>query len=163
MRTENSAAITRNPSPLAGEGGRRSRTDEGSPTERDTENTDHVYNFTSHRPVKPIARAHARAMRVTATEAEKALLRLLRDQRLAEMKWRRQIPIGAFIVDFVCFEHRLIVECDGSQHADNRHDDKRDAWLWAQGFRVLRFWNHDVMGARLSVIDTILAQCGLPR
>ena len=150
------------PSPLAGEGARRA--DEVSPRERDTENTDHVPNFTSHCPIKSITRTrtHARALRAEATDAERALLRLLRDHRLAEMKWRRQVPVGIFIVDFVCFEHRLIVECDGSQHVESRHDDERDAWLRAQDFKIVRFWNYDVMSARSSVIDTILAKCCRP-
>ena len=101
-------------------------------------------------------------MRVEATDAEKALWRLLRDRRLAETKWRRQVSIGDFIADFVCLEHRVIVECDGSQHAENRYDAARDAWLRSQGFTIVRFWNHEVLHERASVIDTILARCGLP-
>jgi len=70
--------------------------------------------------------------------------------------------MGDFILDFVCFKHRLVVECDGSQHADNRRDAVRDAWLEAHGFRIARFWNRDVLSEGESVIDTILARCGLP-
>jgi very-short-patch-repair endonuclease len=58
-------------------------------------------------------------MRHEQTEAEKTLWRLLRDRRLSEMKWRRQFPLGDYIVDFACLDHRIIVECDGAQHADN--------------------------------------------
>jgi very-short-patch-repair endonuclease len=101
-------------------------------------------------------------MRAQATDAEKALWRLLRDRRLTETKWRRQAPLGDFIVDFVCLEHRLVVECDGSQHAENRRDAARDAWLRAQGFTIARFWNHEILRERANVIDTILARCGLP-
>ena len=106
-------------------------------------------------------RTHARALRKQLTPAETALWSLLRDRRLATTKWRRQTPLGAYILDFVCFEHRLIVECDGSQHAESVRDGVRDAWLASQGFRVLRFWNHDVLKQRESVMATILAACGL--
>ena len=74
-------------------------------------------------------------------------------------------PAGAarrYIVDFVCYEHRVIVECDGSQHADSVRDADRDAWLATQNFQVVRFRNHDVLKASDQVIDTILARCGLP-
>jgi very-short-patch-repair endonuclease len=101
-------------------------------------------------------------MRHEQTEPEKALWRLLRDRRLSGMKWRRQFPIGDYIVDFVCLDHRIIVECDGSQHADNPRDAERDAWLNAQGFSIARFWNHEVLSERVNVLDTILARCGLP-
>ena len=81
---------------------------------------------------------------------------------LAQTKWRRQVPLGPYIVDFVCFEHRVVVEWDGSQHSENVRDAARDAWLTAQGFTVSRFWNHAVLKERSTVIDTILARCGLP-
>ena len=74
-------------------------------------------------------------------------------------------PAGAarrYIVDFVYYEHRVIVECDGSQHADSVRDADRDAWLATQNFQVVRFWNHDVLKASDQVIDTILDRCGLP-
>jgi len=101
-------------------------------------------------------------MRAQATDAETALWRLLRDRPLTQTKWRRQVPISDFIVDFVCLEHRVIVECDGAQHAESRSDAARDAWLRSQGFTIARFWNHEVLHERASVIDTILARCGLP-
>jgi very-short-patch-repair endonuclease len=115
-----------------------------------------------HRSISPSAKSRARAMRAQGTDAEKALWRLLRDRRLQSTKWRRQVPIGAYIADFVCFEYRLIVECDGSQHADNRHDVSRDDWLRGQGFIIARFWNHEILRERESVLNTILARCGLP-
>jgi very-short-patch-repair endonuclease len=71
------------------------------------------------------------------------------------MKFRRQEPIGSYIVDFVCFEKRLIVELDGGQHQQQISGDKqRDAWFASQGFRVLRFWNNEV----LTNIDGVLTQ-----
>jgi very-short-patch-repair endonuclease len=93
----------------------------------------------------PLARSRARAMRRQPTDAERTLWRLLRDRRLSQTKWRRQVPLGPYIVDFVCFEHSVVVECDGSQHAENPGDAARDAWLTTQGFTVLRFWNHAVL------------------
>jgi very-short-patch-repair endonuclease len=117
---------------------------------------------TFHRPVALLAKTRARAMRRELTEAEKVLWRLLRDRRLAETKWRRQFPLGDFIVDLVCLERRVIVECDGPQHAENPRDEARDAWLRSQGFAIARFWNHEVLSARANVVDTILARCGLP-
>ena len=116
----------------------------------------------SHHPVPIGAKARARAMRKAPTDAEKALWRILRSRRLAAMKWRRQVPLGPFIVDFVSFDHRLIVECDGAQHADNPRDAARDAWLRGQGFVIQRFWNHEILPQPTSVADTILARCGLP-
>ena len=89
----------------------------------------------SRHQVSERARSLARAMRRKPTEAEIALWRLLRDRRLSAMKWRRQFPLGAFIVDFVCLEHRLVVECDGSQHAENAHDEARDAGCTRKGFK----------------------------
>jgi very-short-patch-repair endonuclease len=101
-------------------------------------------------------------MRKAPTDAENALWHALRDRRLSDVKWRRQVPIGVYIVDFVAFEHRLIVECDGSQHAENMRDVERDNWLVSQGFAIQRFWNHEVLNERNSVVEQILARCGLP-
>ena len=111
----------------------------------------------SHIPVQ-----RARRLRRDATPAETALWRVLRDRRLASTKWRRQVPIGPYIADFVCFEHRLVVECDGSQHAESERDGVRDAWLASRRFRVLRFGNNQVLAQRDEVLETILAACGLP-
>jgi len=101
-------------------------------------------------------------MRREPTEAEAALWRILRNRRLSELKFRRQTPIEPYIVDFVCFEYRLIVEADGSQHAENPRDEKRDAFLASEGFIVLRFWNSDILRNSRMIEDTILARCGLP-
>jgi very-short-patch-repair endonuclease len=96
-------------------------------------------------------------MRAHPTEAEKRLWSILRDRRLARHKFRRQQIIEPYIVDFVCFAHRLIIEADGSQHADNKDDLRRDAWLRGHGFRILRFWNNQVLGDTASVSSAIFA------
>jgi very-short-patch-repair endonuclease len=83
------------------------------------------------------------------------LWRLLRDRRMAGFKFRRQQPLGRYIADFVCLEHRLIIEADGSQHHENVRDAVRDAWLRAQGFGVLRFWNHDILTQPDMIVDTV--------
>jgi very-short-patch-repair endonuclease len=101
-------------------------------------------------------------MRRAPTEAELRLWRLLRDRRLSGLKFRRQVPIGPYIVDFLCVSVRLIVEADGSQHGESIGGERRDAYLARQGWTVLRFWNHDILRNRESVIDTILARAGLP-
>lgn len=106
----------------------------------------------------------AKRMRREPTETEAKLWSMLRGQRLAGMKFKRQEQVGDYIVDFVCFGSRLIVEADGSQHAENAADTARDSWLQAQGFRVLRFWNNDILGNPDGVARVILdaAQPPLP-
>jgi very-short-patch-repair endonuclease len=79
------------------------------------------------------------------TDAEHALWRILRNRQFVQTKFRRQVPIGPYIADFVCYQARLIIEADGGQHSESRHDAVRDAWFAAQGFRVLRFWNNDIL------------------
>jgi very-short-patch-repair endonuclease len=101
-------------------------------------------------------------MRSAPTEAERRLWRLLRDRRLSGLKFRRQVPVGPYVVDFLCVGVRLIVEAVGAQHAESRHDEARDAFLAREGWTVLRFWNHDVLRNRDSVLETILARVGLP-
>jgi very-short-patch-repair endonuclease len=95
-------------------------------------------------------------MRKNPTEAERVLWRLLRNKRFAGWKWKRQERIGSYIVDYVCYEARLIVEADGAQHIDNSHDETRDAWLRAQGFDLLRFFNNDILASSDSVLTSIL-------
>jgi very-short-patch-repair endonuclease len=104
-----------------------------------------------------ILRGFARRLRREGTEVEKKLWRLLRDRRFSDYKFRRQVPIDSYIVDFVCYSARLIVEMDGSQHADSAADARRDARLIAQGFRILRIWNNDLTHNRRSVLDAIWA------
>jgi very-short-patch-repair endonuclease len=98
----------------------------------------------------------ARALRRDLTEAERALWGHLRHRQLHEHKFRRQQPIGAFIVDFVCLERMLVIELDGGQHAAQAgRDAERTAWLESQGFHVLRFWNHDVLRDIQAVMEVI--------
>src|SRR3954468_3804830 len=90
--------------------------------------------------------ARARVMRHEPVPPEKKFWSRVRDRRLGGHKFKRQILIGSYIADFVCSEQKLIVELDGGQHADHRaYDEKRDAFLTALGFRVMRVWNIDVM------------------
>ena len=85
-------------------------------------------------------------LRREQTDAERLLWSQLRRKQLEGLKFRRQQPIGRYIADFVCFEGKLIVEVDGSQHGEiAERDDERTSWLGSQGFKVLRFWNHDLL------------------
>jgi very-short-patch-repair endonuclease len=81
---------------------------------------------------------------------------MLRCQRLGGLKFKRQEQLGDYIVDFICFGSRLIVEADGGQHAESKSDAVRDDWLTGQGFSVLRFWNNDVLGNPDGVARLIL-------
>ena len=105
---------------------------------------------------------HARAMRHTPTDAERKLWYALRDRRLQGVKFRRQAPLGRYIVDFLCVAHRLIIEADGSQHSESVRDGMRDTWFNENGYRVLRFTNREVFLETESVLATIAAACGLP-
>jgi very-short-patch-repair endonuclease len=96
------------------------------------------------------------------TDAERKSWYAPRDRRFSGLKFRRQVPIGHYIVDFVCFEHRLVIEVDGGQHADSLHDQRRDRWLAANNFRVLRFWNNEVL-TNLEGVMTVLAQASKVR
>ena len=102
-------------------------------------------------------RAFARAMRSGMTEAEARLWEELRNRRLMKLKFRRQVPLEGFIADFVCLEAKLIVEVDGTQHADSTYDRRRDSVLTSAGYQVLRFWNDDVLRDLDAVCDHIVA------
>ncbi len=110
-----------------------------------------------HQPVPPPKRAFARKLRREMTDVEDRLWEELRSRRLDSGKWRRQHNLGPYVVDFVCFDAKLVVELDGSQHADSDYDRTRDADLKRMGFRVLRFWNDDVLKDMDGVCDTIIA------
>jgi very-short-patch-repair endonuclease len=99
---------------------------------------------------------NAKLMRSEPTETEHRLWQILRAKRLDGWKFRRQAPIGPYRPDFVCHRARLIVEADGGQHSPEQ-DGERDAWLRAQGFRILRFWDNDVFTNEEGVVTTILA------
>lgn len=99
---------------------------------------------------------NARRLRREMTEVEARLWYQLRDRRLDGFKFRRQKPIGPYIVDFVCLDRRLIIELDGGQHAlQVEADARREAFLLAAGFRVLRFWNHEVRANEAAVLERI--------
>ena len=97
----------------------------------------------------------ARHLRRNMTEAEQRLWHHLRAHRFDGHKFRRQQPIGPYIVDFVHFGARLVVEADGGQHNASRSDAVRDAWLLHRGFHVLCFWNHDILECPDAVMDMI--------
>ena len=105
----------------------------------------------------------ARELRNNPTDAERHFWHELKRRRIAGVKFRRQQPIGPFIVDFVCFERRLIVEVDGGQHAEQRQqDEQRTRWLEAQGYRVMRFWNNDVLANTEAVAQAVLDEVEKP-
>jgi very-short-patch-repair endonuclease len=107
-------------------------------------------------------RRQAKALRANMTDAERRLWYLLRAHRFNGVKIKRQAPIGPYIVDFVSFERRLIFEVDGGQHADSEADRRRTRWLEGEGFRVLRFWNNEVLKNTNGVLETILSAIADP-
>jgi very-short-patch-repair endonuclease len=137
------------PSPLVGEGGaeRSSATGEGFAPQPP-----------SHRPVAKRIRSFAKKMRHEPTDAELTMWRLLRDRRLSQYKFRRQVPFQKFILDFVCFEKRVVIEIDGSQHAESARDTIRDSILTAEGFRIERYWNDDVLQQPSAVLEDIFVK-----
>jgi very-short-patch-repair endonuclease len=98
-----------------------------------------------HKDVPSRSRTFAKAMRVNPTDAERRLWSILRAGRLDGLKFKRQVPLDGYILDFVCYHAKLIVEADGGQHADTQHDAVRDAHFEAQGYRTMRFWNSDIL------------------
>ncbi|MFH1149256.1 MAG: endonuclease domain-containing protein [Actinomycetota bacterium] len=100
--------------------------------------------------------AFARGLRENQTDAEMCLWQLLRARQVLGCKFRRQQPLGDFIVDFVCLEERLVIEVDGGQHVDNAYDERRSSWLHQEGFTVLRFWNDDVLLRTDAVLEAIV-------
>ncbi len=112
------------------------------------------------RIVPPRNRAFARAMRQEMTKAELRLWSRLRKPGLPGFRFRRQVPIGLFIVDFFCPKQKLVIEIDGDHHgfpAGERRDRDRDDWLRKRGYRVMRFWNRDVMTNLVGVCEAIRA------
>ncbi len=99
--------------------------------------------------------SRARALRSTSTDAERKLWSLLCGRQLNGHKFVRQLAIGPYVADFVCREAALIIEVDGGQHADSLHDEKRTAFLRAEGYAVLRFWNNEVLANSGGVWDAI--------
>ena len=111
------------------------------------------------RRIDPTKRAFAKNLRGNSTDAEKRLWSLLRGNRLNGLKFKRQVPLDGYILDFVCFEERLIVEIDGSQHSGSVSDTVRDAHFREAGFRTVRFWNVDVLqnleGVRTRLVNIL--------
>ncbi len=101
-------------------------------------------------------------MRTHPTGAEKRLWSMLRNGAIAGHRFRRQQIVFPYIVDFICLPARLIIEADGSQHADNRDHERRDRYLSQRGFRVLRFWNNQVLAQSDDVADAIFAALNDP-
>ena len=102
-------------------------------------------------------RAKARELRSNPTDAERVLWHHLRKRQVGGHRFRRQHPIGPYIVDFFCLEKSLIAEVDGGQHAQRQGSDaERDSWLRSQGYGMLRFWNNQVLGEIEGVKESIL-------
>jgi very-short-patch-repair endonuclease len=127
----------------------RGRSDRGAVWERGQQ-------LTAHRAITPKKRRFAKALRHDMTDAERCLWSALRAHRLDGLGFRRQVPIGQFIVDFVCQEHRLIIEVDGGQHAESTNDIERDRWLASKSYHLLHFWNSDVLKNRTGVLEKII-------
>ncbi len=88
----------------------------------------------------------AQTLRKNQTEAEKKLWRILRNRKFSSFKFKRQVPIGHYIVDFICHEKNLILEMDGGQHSNQvEADENRTAWLEKRGYKIVRFWNNEVL------------------
>jgi very-short-patch-repair endonuclease len=104
---------------------------------------------------RPRPTKRAQQLRNNSTDAERRLWRRLSRRQLEGLKFSRQMPVGPFICDFMCRERRLVVEVDGGQHAESARDAGRTAFLEAEGFRVIRFWNNDVLGNIDGVLQII--------
>lgn len=107
---------------------------------------------------------NARALRRNLTDAETKLWRGLRAGQIGGAKFRRQVPMGPYVADFLCYDARVLVEVDGGQHAASARDAVRDRWFAQQGFRVLRFWNNEVLqnldGVLTVVADAVAGSAG---
>jgi adenine-specific DNA-methyltransferase len=122
-----------------------------------------VREFSSGRTRMKNIRNRARQLRRDQTDAEQVLWGRLRDRQLCDAKVRRQHPIGPFITDFCCPQRKLIVELDGGQHAvEIAADQKRSRFLEGEGYRVLRFWNHEVLTNTAGVLERIAEMLGDP-
>ncbi len=114
-----------------------------------------------HSNVSRVTRIRSKRLRRDLTDAERILWRGIREAAPAwGAHWRKQTPIGPYIADFACLKAKLVVEVDGSQHADNARDATRDNWLETQGFTAIRFWNSDVLEDLAGCLETIAVQVG---
>jgi very-short-patch-repair endonuclease len=136
-----------NPSPLVGEGGERLRRSPGE-------------------GASSTAVVRARSLRRSMTDAERKLWYMLRDRRFSDAKFRRQVPLGPYVADFLSFERHIVVEVDGGQHSGKASDVARDDWFRGQGFTVVRFWNNDVLknleGVATLLLDIVAANTPHP-
>lgn len=111
----------------------------------------------------PIRKPHpkAKALRKDMPPAERKIWARIRNRALGGFRFRRQHTIGPYIADFVCVEARVVIELDGEQHAfdDGARDARRDAFIQAQDWQILRFWNYDVYGNINGVLEIILEAC----
>ena len=112
-----------------------------------------------HSAITKQTRGRAQSLRHRPTDAERKLWYVLRSLKPLGLHFRRQAPVGVYIADFAWHAGKLIVEIDGSQHAEMQktYDERRTIWLESQGYRVLRFWNNDVLKTPRSVGEAILA------
>ena len=110
----------------------------------------------------PEHRDFSRKLRAASTDAERLMWSRLRGRQLHGTKFRRQHPLGVYVLDFVCLEAGLVVEVDGSQHVDSDGDAVRDAWLAVRGLRVLRFWNNEVMNNIDGVLEVVMQAISAP-
>ena len=120
-------------------------------------------NTASKRKARQPQRRHARSMRRKSTDVERKFWWVVRGRRFGRYKFKRQHPIGRYIVDFACVEAKLVVELDGGQHAlHTAYDEMRDKYLKARGFRVLRVWNTEFLTNKDGVLETLLWQLKNP-
>lgn len=153
MMAANPSSALRAPSPSRGEGRKHTSQNSPSPLEGEGGATAPVEGFVNDK------RDFARKLRRDMTDVEKKLWSALRSRRFENYKFRRQVPIGKYIVDFVCQDRKLIIELDGSQHEVSSYDQQRDEWLKSVGYKVLRFWNMDINqaldGTLLAILDAL--------
>ncbi len=112
---------------------------------------------------EPVDRQFAKAMRRAPTDAERKLWNLVRAGRIEGLKFKRQVPLDGYVLDFVCFEKRMIFEADGGRHAGSARDARRDEHFARSGFVTLRLWNTDVLTNPEGVVASIRLSAGTPR
>ncbi len=114
--------------------------------------------------ISPKIKNNSRHLRNNMTDVERMLWAKVRSRQLQGFRFRRQHPIGRYIVDFVCLELKLIIELDGGQHMDQRqYDTNRSQWLQINGFKTVRFWNSDILDNPDGVMQTIYMHLPQPR
>ena len=107
--------------------------------------------------------SRARTLRKNLTDAERLLWYSLRCRQINGLKFRKQVPLGCYIADFLCYEIRWVIELDGGQHQEqSAYDAERTQWLQQQGYQVQRFWNHDVLSNLSGVLKIIHEVCCSP-